>query len=309
MQPDPLPDAPPKSFVHLVGRGLAYGALAGVVSAEIYIVGLTAVDFIFGDPWALVGILLGQIFGVLPAAIVGAVSGAVIGTVFFCLGDRLSPQTGGSWGLLIAGLMALPFVLLILTSPDMAPALMIGMPIVVLYLPAGAWGGNKLTGGTFRISSAQRKALLVLLAAVGVLVLGRAVVALVFHDHQKVVTREVRPVPEAAWPDTECQELGFEDSLALEIVEFPGYEVQICTDGAARYLRENPASGTLPAEFVVHYNQFQFKDFEVRKIGGWAGRGKWHFTGTLPCITIAGDTECGGKKSQAATDLVFGYFH
>src|SRR5260221_224588 len=178
MQADRLPGAPPKSFVHLVGHGVAFGALAGIVAAEIYIVGLTAIDFIFGDPWALVGILLGQFYGVLPAAVVGAVSGAVIGTIFFCLRDRLSPQTGGSWGLLIAGLMAIPFVLLLFAIPDVAPALVIGMPIVVLYLAAGAWGGNRLAGGAFRISRAQRIALLVSLGAVGVLVLGRAAVAI-----------------------------------------------------------------------------------------------------------------------------------
>ncbi len=309
MQADPLPNIPRKSVVYLVGHGLAYGAIAGIVAAEVYVVGITAVTFIgSGDSSALLALFLGQIYGVLPAAIVGTVSGAVIGVIFYSLDDRLSAQTGWLWGLLAAGLLSIPFLIFLTSIPDTASTLIIGAPIVVLYLASGAWGGNKLAGGAFRLSPAQRKALLVVLGVMAVLMLGRAAVAIVFHDHQKVVTREVRPVLGAAWPDSECQALGFEDSLALDIVEVPGYQVQVCTDGAASYLRENPSGEALPAEFVVHYNQFQFKDFEVRKIGGWTGRGKWHFTGTLPCITTASDTECGGAKSQAATDQVFGYF-
>ena len=176
MQADSLPIDPPRSFVEFVGHGLVYGALAGIVSAEIYVVGLTVIAFIGGDPGALVGLFLGQIYGAVPAAIVGAVSGLVIGIAFFFLRNYLSAETGYLWGLFFALLLVGPVVLILAipANPDPVPALAFGMPIIVLYLFSGAWGGHKLSGGTFRISSAQRKALLVSLGALGILVLARA---------------------------------------------------------------------------------------------------------------------------------------
>jgi hypothetical protein len=52
------------------------------------------------------------------------------------------------------------------------------MPIIVLYLHSGAWGGHKLAAGTSLLSSARRKALLVFLGALGTLVLARAATTL-----------------------------------------------------------------------------------------------------------------------------------
>jgi hypothetical protein len=179
MQADQLPDAVPKSFVYLVGHGLAYGVAAGILSAEIYIGATTALMFIAGGYFSGLAawLILGQIYGVLPAAIVGAVSGVIIGTAFYFLRDELTAKTGWLWALLIAVPMTVPFAVLLLAgtaNTDKAAALVIGVPIVVLYLASAALGGKKLAGGSLSISSAQRTALLCLLAVVVGLVLARA---------------------------------------------------------------------------------------------------------------------------------------
>jgi hypothetical protein len=188
MLADQLPGAAPKSFVYLVGHGLAYGAAAGILSAEIYIGAITALMFIGGGYSSGQAVLvLGQFYGVLPAAIIGAVSGVIIGTAFYFLRDELTAKTGWLWGLMIAVAMAVPFAVLlfaITANTDNAAALGIGVPIVVLYLASGAWGGNKLAGGSLRISSAQRTALLCLLAVVVGLVLGRAAFAILVSIQQ-----------------------------------------------------------------------------------------------------------------------------
>ena len=138
-------------------RGLRYGALAGLVAAEIYIVGLTLVALgATANPESLYVLVMGQMAGAVPAVIVGSISGALIGLVFALLNPRFSIKAGAMLGLAIT-VVLIAFVILYLlflgwlagstyvteVQIDFQVAAIV-LPIVLLCLVSGAWVGGKL---------------------------------------------------------------------------------------------------------------------------------------------------------------------
>ena len=147
-----------RNSIAYIPCGLRHGALAGVISAEIYIVGLTLVILATtGDAQALFVPLMGQISGALPAAIIGGIVGMIIGLVFELINQHVTNMVGSALGLAIAGALFALFVLGLLylgwsngstyTTPlQFEPsAVAILLPIMLLYLASGAWVGGKLS--------------------------------------------------------------------------------------------------------------------------------------------------------------------
>jgi len=145
-------------------NGMKYGALAGFVGSELYIVGLAAF-WRYSTPDVWVTILLGQVIGALPAVILGAVLGRFGGFLFAKFPDTFAKGGGVLGGvfyafsmyLLLAGLLTLfggrdfeLFSVLFnyIKSPSPTPLdadfLLSYLGVFMLYLCAGAWGGSKL---------------------------------------------------------------------------------------------------------------------------------------------------------------------
>lgn len=307
--------APRRSFGHFSGHGAANGAFAGFIAAELYLFGLAAFDFVLGhDPGgAGLAVVLGQLYGVLPSIALGALAGAAAGAVFYFLQRRLTTRNAPWYGLGVAAVLGSPLIALGTLATLSAPSLgglVVWLPVVGLYLAAGAWAGARLAGGRLALSPRVRALLVTLAVGVGLLVFARAVLGRLFADHSLVALHTARRLDEGAsqeWLDQECQRLGFRDALALEIVAEPGYELRLCTGGAGQYLREHPELTTFPVEFVVHYKAFRYDGLEVRRVGEWTGRGVPDRRGTA-CLHAGPSTECGGPRVNAVTERLFGYF-
>jgi hypothetical protein len=146
--------------------GMKYGALAGFVCAELFIICLAAVySLMFGPATGITTFLFGQVIGALPATLLGAVLGGCGGLLFAAFPTMRA--RGLLWGvlcalgmyLLLAGLLRLFwgryltqdyefffFLFDYITSPSRpAPEHLFSyVSVFVLYLCAGAWVGSKL---------------------------------------------------------------------------------------------------------------------------------------------------------------------
>jgi uncharacterized oligopeptide transporter (OPT) family protein len=136
---------------------MGYGALAGLVAAEVFLVGISVVSIALGQlTAALVAMLFGQVYGVLPAVIIGGFSGLVIGACLAYVPNQLSGRQAAVAGIVIAAAMLLSLVvwlisrqdpLSIQSRPDAIGAVVFLTPIIALYLISGGWVGWKLSLG------------------------------------------------------------------------------------------------------------------------------------------------------------------
>ena len=146
-----------------VSTGLQYGLVAGLVAAELFSLVFLAVSCItqlieghFDVALVFVVGLYSQVFGVLPALLVGGCSGMLIGLVFHLYQRALSVQQGIMLGTLLAGLLGIVLLMLVAVwhtkhpqalnvfAHDRSLFFILDLPILMLYLGAGAWGGGKL---------------------------------------------------------------------------------------------------------------------------------------------------------------------
>ena len=145
--------------------GMKYGALAGFVCAELFIIGLAAVNSLGGVAYGILTLVMGQVIGALPAALLGALLGGCGGLLFASF-----PTMRGSgvlWGvlysftmyLLLAGLLRLflgryftqdyeffffIFDYITSSSRPVPEHSLSYVGVFILYLCAGAWGWSKL---------------------------------------------------------------------------------------------------------------------------------------------------------------------
>lgn len=157
----------------MISAGIKYGALAGFVCAELFLVGFATIYalggvFGYGPATPNLGVtlfLFGQAIGVLPATLLGALVGGVVGLLFAQF-PTLVARHGAWWGVLCAfGLYWLLSELLAVVFPayfvdyefftliaaiGATPRLwddeflLSALIIFLFYLGAGAWAGSKL---------------------------------------------------------------------------------------------------------------------------------------------------------------------
>lgn len=147
-----------------IWRGLAWGALAGLVAAEIYLIGLTLVAVVTSGDLALFAVLLiGQIYGTITAILLGGISGALIGAVFAIFQRPRNIKAGATLGLVSAGVLLSCIVLGLLAASDFKTDIQLELhsaalllPMMLLYLVAGAWVGGKLSKGVQTQPTAER---------------------------------------------------------------------------------------------------------------------------------------------------------
>jgi len=126
--------------------------IAGVVAAEIFIAGVIVFGIVTGNSVSLFGIILivwwGQFFGAFVSGIIALFCGAVSGIGFFLLQNHLSLVRGVLLGTTLAALLLVLIVGGVLRPHYSASTrLEDWVPIFVLFIAAGAWGGRKLARG------------------------------------------------------------------------------------------------------------------------------------------------------------------
>ena len=144
-------------------RGLGYGAAAGLVASEIFMVGLclfgmatmvTSGQSALTSLNMLAYLLLGQLYGTLPAIFIGGVCGTLIGLVFRVMNCQLPSGVGIAFGLCLAFITLVAAIVVFYAlnhPPSISPSIVnptsvaLLLPMLVLYLASGAWVGHKLT--------------------------------------------------------------------------------------------------------------------------------------------------------------------
>lgn len=177
-----LPSNPFRTLTRFLGLGAVYGTLAGLVSAEIFILGLVIIDFVVTGQTTniFVAVFFGQLFGVLPALIVGAVSGLIIGLLFFFFRQYLSPVFGAQLGLAITSIFTFVSLYLVFGTGQLEVyGLIVFVPIAILYILSGVWGGYRLAGGKVAFSQFQLNLLKAVVSLIGVLVIARFIFGIV----------------------------------------------------------------------------------------------------------------------------------
>jgi hypothetical protein len=105
---------------------------------------------------------------------------------------------------------------------------------------------------------------------------------------------------------------GFVDTVKLELIEVPGYHLEVCTTGARQYLQAID-SKIVSITFEVQYDLFELDSYRIPRIEDWIGNAIQR-PGSGTCISYKpGEradgviNQCDGLEVRQKTKEVFRY--